>query len=179
VGDPQLDFLGLSYGSFLGAIYVNLFPDKVRRMVLDGNVDPVAWTNGGDEDASLDLALRLGSDKDAAKTLDAFLSLCGQPATSRCAFSAGSASATKAKWRTLLRRLREHPVTVGSPPRTWTYAALVTYVGAESAAGNSCSASTMLGSPAVCVASGAGEAGCPSVRSAVTAGFPCPNASCH
>jgi pimeloyl-ACP methyl ester carboxylesterase len=106
-------------------------------MVLDANVDPVAWTNGGDEDASLDLALRLGSDKSAAKTLDAFLSLCGQAATSQCAFSGGSASATKAKWRTLLRSLREHPVTLGSPPRTWTYAALVTYVGAESVAGNS------------------------------------------
>jgi pimeloyl-ACP methyl ester carboxylesterase len=137
VGDPQLDFLGISYGTFLGAIYANLFPDKVRTMVLDGNVDPVAWTNGGDDDASLNLALRLGSDKGAAKTLDAFLTLCGQAATSRCAFSAGSASATKAKWRTLLRRLREHPVTVGSPPRTWTYAALVTHIGAESAAGNS------------------------------------------
>src|SRR4051794_33698077 len=33
------------------------------------------------------------------------------------------------------------------------------------------------GSPALCVTSGAGEAGCPSMRSAVTAGFPCPNAS--
>jgi pimeloyl-ACP methyl ester carboxylesterase len=133
VGDPQLDFLGLSYGTFLGAIYANLFPDKVRRMVFDGNLDPVAWTNGGDDDASLGLSLRLGSDKASARLLDAFLTLCGQAATSRCAFSAGSASATKAKWTTLLRRLREHPVTVGSPPRTWTYAALVTYIGAESA----------------------------------------------
>jgi hypothetical protein len=42
-----------------------------------------------------------------------------------------------------------------------------------------CSATTIVGSPALCVASGAGEAGCPSVRSAVTAGFPCPNASCR
>jgi pimeloyl-ACP methyl ester carboxylesterase len=137
VGAPQLDFLGLSYGTVLGAIYANLFPDKVRTMVLDGNVDPVAWTNGGDDDASLDLALRLGADKGATKTLDAFLTLCGQAGTPRCAFSAGSASATKEKWTTLLQRLRENPVTVGSPPRTWTYAGLVTFIGAESAAGNS------------------------------------------
>jgi pimeloyl-ACP methyl ester carboxylesterase len=122
VGDPQLDFLGLSYGTILGATYANLFPDNVRTMVLDGNVDPVAYTNGGDDDASLGLFLRLGSDESSAKTLDAFLTLCGQAATSRCAFSAGSAAATKAKWRTLLWRLREHPVTVGSPPRTSTRA---------------------------------------------------------
>ena len=135
VGDPQLNFLGLSYGTFLGATYANLFPDKVRTMVLDGNADPVMYTNGGDDDAPLGLFLRLGSDESAAKTLDAFLTLCGQAATAGCAFSDGSAAATKAKWRTLLRRLRAHPVTVGSPPRTWTYAALATYIGSESATG--------------------------------------------
>ena len=83
VGDPQLNFLGLSYGTFLGATYANLFPDKVRTMVLDGNADPVMYTNGGDDDASLGLFLRLGSDESAAKTLDAFLTLCGQAATAR------------------------------------------------------------------------------------------------
>jgi hypothetical protein len=31
--------------------------------------------------------------------------------------------------------LTRAPVTVGSPPRTWTYAALVTYIGSESAMG--------------------------------------------
>jgi pimeloyl-ACP methyl ester carboxylesterase len=90
VGDQQLDFLGISYGTFLRAIYANLFPDKVRTLVLDGNLDPVAWTSGGDDEVSLGLALRLGSDKASAKTLDAFLTLCGQAATSRCAFSGSS-----------------------------------------------------------------------------------------
>jgi pimeloyl-ACP methyl ester carboxylesterase len=36
VGDPQLNYLGISYGSYLGATYANLFPGKVRAMVLDG-----------------------------------------------------------------------------------------------------------------------------------------------
>jgi hypothetical protein len=35
------------------------------------------------------------------------------------------------------------------------------------------------GSPALCVVSGAGEAGCPSIRPAVTVGFPCQSASCR
>lgn len=40
LGDEQLNFLGYSYGSYLGTVYAELFPDKVGRMVLDGAVDP-------------------------------------------------------------------------------------------------------------------------------------------
>ncbi|WP_310961509.1 alpha/beta hydrolase [Nocardioides terrisoli] len=40
LGDPKLDYLGLSYGTFLGATYANLFPHHVGRMVLDGAIDP-------------------------------------------------------------------------------------------------------------------------------------------
>ncbi len=40
LGDEELYFLGYSYGSFLGATYAKLFPDKVGRLVLDGAVDP-------------------------------------------------------------------------------------------------------------------------------------------
>src|SRR5262245_54880476 len=34
---PHLNYLGVSYGTLLGATYANLFPDQVRAMVLDGN----------------------------------------------------------------------------------------------------------------------------------------------
>ncbi|QJU54515.1 alpha/beta hydrolase [Herbiconiux sp. KACC 21604] len=40
VGDTKLNYLGYSYGTFLGAIYADNFPDKVGRMVLDGAEDP-------------------------------------------------------------------------------------------------------------------------------------------
>lgn len=36
----QLDYLGYSYGTFLGSTYATLFPDRVGRMVLDGALDP-------------------------------------------------------------------------------------------------------------------------------------------
>lgn len=39
-GDKQLNYLGFSYGTFLGATYAELFPDRVGRMVLDGGLDP-------------------------------------------------------------------------------------------------------------------------------------------
>jgi pimeloyl-ACP methyl ester carboxylesterase len=40
VGRKKLDWFGASYGTELGAVYAELFPDKVGRMVLDGAVDP-------------------------------------------------------------------------------------------------------------------------------------------
>ena len=40
LGDPKLNFLGKSYGTFLGATYADLFPTLVGRFVLDGVVPP-------------------------------------------------------------------------------------------------------------------------------------------
>ncbi len=39
LGESELDFLGKSYGTVLGAMYAELFPDRVGRFVLDGAVD--------------------------------------------------------------------------------------------------------------------------------------------
>jgi pimeloyl-ACP methyl ester carboxylesterase len=40
LGDKQLNYLGKSYGTYLGTLYAQFFPDKVGRVVLDGAVDP-------------------------------------------------------------------------------------------------------------------------------------------
>jgi pimeloyl-ACP methyl ester carboxylesterase len=40
LGDTHLNYLGFSYGTYLGATYADLFPDKVGRLVLDGAIDP-------------------------------------------------------------------------------------------------------------------------------------------
>lgn len=40
LGDKKLNFLGKSYGTYLGTLYASLFPSNVGRMVLDGAVDP-------------------------------------------------------------------------------------------------------------------------------------------
>ena len=39
-GDKPLDYLGYSYGTFIGAVYAELFPENVGSFVLDGAVDP-------------------------------------------------------------------------------------------------------------------------------------------
>jgi pimeloyl-ACP methyl ester carboxylesterase len=38
--EPKLTYLGYSYGTALGAAYLDLFPTRVRAMVLDGALDP-------------------------------------------------------------------------------------------------------------------------------------------
>ncbi|MFD8756397.1 alpha/beta hydrolase [Kitasatospora sp. NPDC059577] len=40
LGDERLNFVGKSYGTFLGATYAGLFPTRVGRLVLDGAMDP-------------------------------------------------------------------------------------------------------------------------------------------
>jgi pimeloyl-ACP methyl ester carboxylesterase len=40
LGDNQLNYLGKSYGTFIGATYADLFPSRVGRVVLDGVVPP-------------------------------------------------------------------------------------------------------------------------------------------
>ena len=40
LGEAKLDYLGKSYGTFLGATYADLFPTKVGKFVLDGAIDP-------------------------------------------------------------------------------------------------------------------------------------------
>ncbi len=38
--EPQISFFGYSYGTYLGQVYATLYPSRVKRMVLDSNVDP-------------------------------------------------------------------------------------------------------------------------------------------
>src|SRR5580704_7468322 len=125
VGAPALNYIGLSYGTGLGATYANLLPATTGHMILDGNLNPIAWTH---PDAVAPIWLRQHSDQASAASMRAFLDLCGKTTTAACAFSAGTPAATRAKWDTLLRRLRRHPVTIGTPPQTYTYADAVVSV---------------------------------------------------
>ncbi|MGW9175077.1 alpha/beta hydrolase [Streptomyces decoyicus] len=40
LGAPKASFLGTSYGSYLGAVYTTLFPERSDRIVLDSNMGP-------------------------------------------------------------------------------------------------------------------------------------------
>ncbi|MFJ8942908.1 alpha/beta fold hydrolase [Streptomyces sp. NPDC102395] len=119
VGEPRLTYLGISYGTILGATYANLFPGTVRALVFDSDIAPSAWTGDRPGQDRLPTFLRMGSDRTAAATLERFLSLCGSTTVARCAFSGGGPRATRDKFAELTRRLRERPV------GAWTYARTV------------------------------------------------------
>ncbi|WEO96170.1 alpha/beta hydrolase [Streptomyces sp. FXJ1.172] len=71
LGDPKLNYVGASYGTFLGATYAGLFPDRVGRMVLDGAMDPSidARTLNLDQTAGFETAFQAFS-KDCVRHSD-------------------------------------------------------------------------------------------------------------
>lgn len=60
LGDDKLNYLGKSYGTYLGALYAEQFPQRVGRFVLDGAIDPALTSeevNAG-QAAGFEVALR-------------------------------------------------------------------------------------------------------------------------
>lgn len=112
-GGAPLSYWGVSYGTFLGATYANLFPDNLRALVLDGNLSPLAWTANGDPDPQWPLGDRIGSYQ-VAEVFDHFLQLCTAAGPQRCAFAAPSYDLTRQKWRDLLNRLSLGPIDLPS-----------------------------------------------------------------
>lgn len=97
LGDEQLNYLGYSYGTFLGATYADLYPDKVGRLVLDGAVDPSA------SDTEVTQAQAVGFEH----ALRAYLEDCLTGAD--CPFS-GSADAAMQEVADLLASVDQSPL---------------------------------------------------------------------
>ena len=112
VGDAKLTYAGYSYGSYLGTTYANLFPGKVRALVVDGVLDPIAWSTGrGDQARTLPFSTRLRSAKGAYATLQEFLRLC-DAGGHNCAFSQGNPAR---RFDRLARRLLREPAEFTDP----------------------------------------------------------------
>lgn len=103
LGVPVISYLGFSYGTYLGALYAEMFPNRLRAAVLDGGVDP--------NRALGDLSLNHVPD-DLDETLRAELDACSADVS--CVFhNDGDASAA---YDRLMEHLRTDPLAVG--PRT-------------------------------------------------------------
>ncbi|MDX6681586.1 MAG: hypothetical protein QOG94_1625 [Solirubrobacteraceae bacterium] len=89
VGDERLTYTGYSYGTFLGATYARLFPDRVGRFVLDGTVDPVAWSGTGRGDAAptTPLGIRVRQGVGASRTFAEFARLCRDGGPQNCSLA--------------------------------------------------------------------------------------------
>jgi pimeloyl-ACP methyl ester carboxylesterase len=49
LGESKLNYLGYSYGTFLGTVYAGLFPSNTGRFVFDGADDPWGGSGGGSD----------------------------------------------------------------------------------------------------------------------------------
>ena len=103
VGDESLSFLGYSYGTYVGAVYANLFPDRTRAMVFDGALDLVANSTGRPGREAMPVDVRADTARSQAEELDAFFDRCAQ-AGPTCAFSAGD---PRRKFADLVAKLKQ------------------------------------------------------------------------
>jgi pimeloyl-ACP methyl ester carboxylesterase len=118
VGDRQLNYYGVSYGTFLGQTYANMFPRRMRAMAIDGNIDTVAYTKGAEPAVA---AESLDSDR----VFEDFQSHCQSAGRERCALAGHGPVAARVD--ALIRRLRRAPIPASSanPPGELTYGELL------------------------------------------------------
>ncbi|KAK1235841.1 hypothetical protein PQX77_000931 [Marasmius sp. AFHP31] len=99
----KLQYIGVSYGSILGATFAALFPDKVERLVIDGVADvqndyyTTKW---------------LTSVIDMDKTLQWFFKSCHEAGPDSCAFHESSVEAISSKYNKLYDTLINAPIPV-------------------------------------------------------------------
>jgi pimeloyl-ACP methyl ester carboxylesterase len=101
LGDKKLTYYGASYGTFLGAKYAELFPTRIRAMVLDGALNPAESGNDGN------LVQAKGFEVD----LQDFLAFCVR--SGHCPLGS-SVSAANEGLRRLIARVTADPIPVGS-----------------------------------------------------------------
>lgn len=97
LGDDKLNYVGASYGTFLGATYAGLYPERVGRMVLDGAMDPTlsAKEMNRDQTAGFETAFQSFA-KDCVRHPD-------------CPLGTGSAADASRLPQVLLHRTGPHP----------------------------------------------------------------------
>ncbi len=118
VGDRTLSYLGFSYGTYLGQVYANLFPDRVRAAVLDGVLDPLAWA-GTASNRAVPQTTRLRSGEASAKALREILARCSAAGPDYCLLARrGEPQRVHAA---VMASVRRSPIVLRDPDFTMTY----------------------------------------------------------
>ncbi len=99
LGDRKLNYLGISYGTYLGALYAEEFPQNTGRLVLDGAVDPAADP----------LDENIGQLAGFEKSLRAFAADCVRNHAAECPLGTDPDTAAQ-KADAFLDSLHEHPL---------------------------------------------------------------------
>ncbi|MCB0910640.1 MAG: alpha/beta fold hydrolase [Propionibacteriaceae bacterium] len=83
VGDSKLNYLGFSYGSYLGEVYASIFPDRFRTIAIDGVLNPVSWA-GTKVTSSIPATTRIKSGDGSWAALVAGLAACADAGPEYC-----------------------------------------------------------------------------------------------
>ncbi|SHJ82286.1 alpha/beta hydrolase fold [Nocardiopsis flavescens] len=97
LGEEKLTYLGQSYGTRLGTLYAEQFPDRVRAMVLDGAKNPLEGT----------FESRVNAYAGFQAAFDELAASCAEEAD--CPLGTDPAQAT-ARFQEIVRPLRDEPV---------------------------------------------------------------------
>jgi pimeloyl-ACP methyl ester carboxylesterase len=104
LGEGKLNYLGFSYGTFLGATYAGMYGGDIRSMVLDGAIDPsVAITPFLMEQA-----------KSLDTEFDAFAQACQNDTTCAWHDGGGGGGNLVTAFQQLMARVRQTPIPVGN-----------------------------------------------------------------
>ena len=118
-GEDQLTYVGFSYGSMLGQTYANMFPERVRAMMLDGIVDAVEYTASAEARAA-------NNASSTDEVFDAFAELCDEAGPSRCALAGHPGQTAAQRVDQLFETLRTGtiPAPNADPPGELVYSDL-------------------------------------------------------
>ncbi|MEV0614636.1 alpha/beta hydrolase [Nonomuraea sp. NPDC050404] len=125
MGEKRLNYLGQSYGTYLGMVYANLFGDKTGKFVFDSVIDP------GKRDSGHPLSTassRNRTDISTKRTLAEFFRLC-EEAGDRCSFGNGDPAAA---FDDILTALRKGSIQLTNPAGkkvALTYSYVVSWTG--------------------------------------------------
>lgn len=106
-GAEKIQYWGFSYGTYLGATFASLFPDRIERLVIDGVVDAYDYNKG------------LWSDNlmDTEKDMDSFYDNCARVGYPACALAGHNSTPgdIKDKVANITQSLYHNPLPVVGP----------------------------------------------------------------
>jgi pimeloyl-ACP methyl ester carboxylesterase len=114
LGEETLKYFGFSYGTFLGITYVNMFPERVGRVIIDGVTDPTTFSGRYIDWSKTSLV-------DMENVVDAFGKECEKAGPKRCALALDETTnppppsrpkPIATQIRNLLKYLFERPISV-------------------------------------------------------------------
>ncbi|MER6946568.1 alpha/beta hydrolase [Nonomuraea sp. NPDC000554] len=101
LGEAKLSYFGMSYGTYLGAVFTQMFPHRSDRIVLDSAIDPTAYMAGSirNQGPINEAALDEWADWTAARDADYHLGTTGRQ--------------VRARVEGLIRQAADSPIRIG------------------------------------------------------------------